>query len=90
MAVHALHQHWYRRLLIIWLFTGPPMLVLSNFQNPDWFSILPGAPPLSEGTYPTVAWTLIVLIIWHPLLLLPFALWPAIRRRKLEDNNAKN
>jgi len=83
-----LHPHWYRRLLVFWLFTGPPMLVLANFHNPNWFSVFPGLPPLSEGVYPTVSWAVIVFIIWQPALLFPFWLWSKQRRRASKVENA--
>lgn len=76
-----LHPHWYRRLLVFWLLTGPAVLVLSNFHNPDGFSFLPGPPPLTEGVYPTISWAVAVLLIWHPVILLPVALWPALKHR---------
>ena len=86
MSKLDLNPYWYRRLLVFWLFTGPPLLVLSNFHNPDWFSILPSPPPFGEGLYPTVSWTVMVLLIWHPLLLAPLALWSRARRHSKVEN----
>ena len=83
-----LHPHWYRRLLVFWLFTGPVVLVLANFHNPNGFSLLPGPPPLGEGAYPTISWAITFLLIWHPFILLPVALWPAFRRRAAKQGDA--
>jgi len=81
-----LHARWYPRLLFLWVFTGLPLLILANFHSPNWFSIIPGAPPLSEGIYPTVAWFASVIIIWQPVLLLPFWVWSKRRGTSKVDN----
>ena len=87
MAKSDLHPHWYRRLLVFWLFTGPVILVLGNFHNPSGFRVLPSAPPVAEGAYPTISWAIATLMVWHPVVLLPFALWPAVRRHTGAPND---
>jgi hypothetical protein len=88
MAKSDLHPQWYRRLLVLWLFTGPVILVTGNFHNPDGFRVLPSAPPLAEGAYATISWAIATLLVWHPVLLLPPALWPVFRRRKGRSSDA--
>jgi hypothetical protein len=84
-----LHPDWYRRLLVFWLFTGPVVLVMSNFHSRNWFSLLPGPPPVDDGAYPTIGWVVALLLVWHPVTLMPVAIWSAVRRRSKRDDAAE-
>jgi hypothetical protein len=67
---------WYLFEWVMWLFTGLPLLwFATGFTGVSIFS-LPDPPPLPwDWPFGFIVWLFGVALIYHPLLMLPVALW---------------
>lgn len=71
---------WYRITLVVWLCTGLPLQWFFTAFNGLPFLSLPDAPG-ADGP-PVLVWVVSVIVLYHPALTTPVALWLARTRRQ--------
>ena len=74
---------WYRIMLVVWLFTGLPLQWFFTAFNGLPFLSLPDAPG-PDGP-PILVWLVSMIVLYHPVLTAPVALWHGWARRRSDD-----
>ena len=75
---------WYVVECLIWLGTGLPFQWLfTAFNGIPFFSM----PDLPVGNGPSVGmWLFLMLLLYHPFLMAPLAVWQTWKRGREEEN----
>ena len=76
--------NWYRNGCLIWLVTGLPFQWFFTAFNGLSFFSLPDAP--GPNGSPLGLWIFAILLLYHPLLLAPVALWQSWTRHTKVDS----
>lgn len=76
---------WYLWQFLVWLVTGLPFQwFFTAFNGLSFFSLPdspgPDGPPLS-------AWVLVMILLYHPILTAPIAVWSTVSRRNLLERD---
>ena len=71
---------WYLLELKVWLCTGLPLQWFFTAFNGLPFFSLPDAPGVNGP--PVALWAVAILVLYHPILMAPLALWHGWMRRR--------
>ena len=72
---------WYRTECLVWLVTGLPLQFFFTAFNGLSFFTLPDLPG-PNGSHSAIFWLVLLVVLYHPVFMLPIAIWDGSRKAK--------
>ena len=76
---------WFKTECLVWLVTGLPLQFFFTSFNGLSFFTLPDLPG-PDGSPSVAAWLASLVVLYHPVFMLPVAIWDSSRKAKNAQN----